>query len=304
MAIHIDVVTDCSSAEFIACYERFISRRGMCYRMYSDNGTAFVGANKELKAAFEKWAIPDTLAHLNQKGTQWIFMKPAAPHQGGIYEAAVKSTKYHMRRVIGNRCYTYVQFLTLLTQIEAILNSRPIYAMYDDVNDELALTPAHFLIGGPLIVPPPISVPKTTNCSIQSLREEQRKLLEVFWKRWSSDYLATLQQRKKWRKEKDHFKIGQIVVIKDDDLPPAQWLLGKITKLILGSDKLVRAIEITKNRTYKRAVQSVIILPVELPAEQKQPDENELVQLNFVQNARNCKFIRKNGILQSQTQSQ
>lgn len=91
-AIHIDVVVDLSSAAFISCYERFVCRRGMCYRLYSDNGTAFVGANKELREAFKAWKVPSILSHLNAKGTSWIFMKPAAPHQGGIYEAAVKST--------------------------------------------------------------------------------------------------------------------------------------------------------------------------------------------------------------------
>lgn len=91
-AIHIDIVCDLSSAEFIACFERFISRRGHCNRIYSDNGTSFVGAYKELKEAYKKWNVPEVHEHLNKRRTEWIFMKPAAPHQGGIYEAAVKST--------------------------------------------------------------------------------------------------------------------------------------------------------------------------------------------------------------------
>lgn len=248
----------------------------MCYRLYSDNGTAFVGANRELKSAFKNWKVPEVFSYLNKKGTNWIFMKPAAPHQGGIYEAAVKSTKFHLRRVIGAKSYTYEQFMTLLTQIEAILNSRPLYALNDDPKDELALTPAHFLIGEPIIVPPPISLPSTTDYSVQKVRIEQRKMLEKFWQRWSVDYLSTLQQRKKWRKEKEHFKIGQIVLIKDDNLPPAKWLMGRIVKLIMSKDGLVRAVEIrAKNKTYERAVQYIVILPVEVGDERADQVEIE-----------------------------
>lgn len=264
-AVHIDIVTDISSAAFIACYERFICRRGMCHRLYSDNGTAFVGANKELKNAFKSWQTPEILSHMCNKGTKWIFMKPAAPHQGGIYEAAVKSTKFHLRRVLGAKIYTYEQFMTLLVQIEAILNSRPLYALNDDPKDELAITPSHFLIGEPIIVPPTITVQRNENYSVQKVRYEQRKLLESFWKKWSVDYLLTLQQRKKWRREKEHYKVGQIVIIKDDNLPPAKWALGRIEKLIAGKDDLIRAVEIRakNNKIYTRAVQYIILLPTE-----------------------------------------
>lgn len=135
-------------------------------------------------------------------------MKPAAPP--GIYEAAVKSTKFHLRRVLGAKIYTYEQFMTLLVQIEAILNSRPLYALNDDPKDELAITPSHFLIGEPIIVPPTITVQRNENYSVQKVRYEQRKLLESFWKKWSVDYLLTLQQRKKWRKEKSIIRLVKL----------------------------------------------------------------------------------------------
>lgn len=172
--------------------------------MYSDNGTSFVGAYKELKEAYKNWKIPEVHEHLNKRRTEWIFMKPAAPHQGGIYEAAVKSTKYHLKRMIGAKSYTYNHLMTLLCQIEAILNSRPLYALSDDPND----------------------VPGQTNNSIKSIREEHRNIIENFWKRWENEYLASLLQRKKWVKEKEHFKIGQMVLIADENLAPGRWLMG------------------------------------------------------------------------------
>lgn len=276
-AVHIDIVTDCTSAAFIACFERFVARRGHCNKMYSDNGTTFVGAEKEIRAAFKEWRAPDSIAHLNRKRTKWVFAKPVAPHQGGIYEAAVKSAKFHLRRVLGAKSYPYEYLLTFLAQVEAILNSRPLSALSDDPNDCQALTPGHFLINEPLVLPPPIATPTQTNYSITRIRAEQQKMLENFWRRWQNEYLTTLLPRKKWLTERDHFQKGQLVVIKDDNRPPSQWLLGKIQELILSNDGLVRAVVIkTAKSTLTRAVQGICLLPLLHDETENETENNNL----------------------------
>lgn len=234
-----------------------------CNKLYSDNGTTFQGSSKEIKIAFKNWSAPEVIAHLNRKRTDWIFMTPVAPHQGGIYEAAVKSAKFHLRRVLGTKSYSYEYLCTFLAQVEAILNSRPICAVSDDPTDYQALTPGHFLIGEPFVLPPPIAAPKQSNYSLLRIRSEQQKMIESFWRRWQEEYLSTLLPRKKWLKEKEHFKKGQLVVIKDDNRPPSQWLLGKIEQLILSKDGLVRSVVVkTAKSTLTRAVQRLCILPV------------------------------------------
>lgn len=85
----------------------------------------------------------------------WKFITPSAPHQGGLWEAAVKQMKTHFKRIIGPDRYTFEIVATLLADIEACMNSRPICAMSDDPNDLNALTPAHFIIGEPLKLPLP-----------------------------------------------------------------------------------------------------------------------------------------------------
>lgn len=223
-----------------------------------------MGASKELKVAMKKWNTEETHKQLNSFGTNWRFMTPAASHQGGIYEAAVKSAKYHLRRVIGIRSCTYEQYMTLLIEIEAILNSRPLYALSDDPNDTQALTPGHFLVGGPLKVPIAINPPTTTKASVIKLWNEIQEMKEQFWKRWSSEYLPTLQKRNKWKDEVGHFKVGKFVIIKDENLPPAQWLMGRISELIYGSDNHVRSVRIkTQSSELMRPVQKICILPVE-----------------------------------------
>lgn len=276
-AVHIDLVTDASSAAFISCYERFIGRRGHCNKLFSDNGTAFTGAEKGFRIAFQAWSAPDSIEHLNKKGTRWVFMKPAAPHQGGIYEAAVKSAKHHITRVIGAKHFSYEHFLTFLTKVEAILNSRPLYAPSDDPSNALVITPAHFIIGEPFPLPPPIDVPMGSNYSMQRIRAEQKVMLESFWRSWHNDYLSTLMPRNKWLEEKDNLKVGQVVLLQDENLPPSKWLMAKVCELLPGRDGLVRnvVVEIAtrkkprpgetrgKRKRLTRAIQKLCILPSE-----------------------------------------
>lgn len=243
-AVHIDVVDDLSSAAFISCYERFVSSRGPCHRLYSDNGTSFVGAYKEIRQAFDQFRSQENIEKINRMGTQWTFMNPASPHQGGIYEAAVKSAKHHLTRVIGCQKYTYGDYLTLLKKIEAILNSRPLYAPTDDPFDAPVVTPGHLLVGRPLVCPPPINPPSQTNFSVQRVRKEQEKMVQSFWDHWQSDYLTSLIPRKKWKKVEKNIEIGQVVLVQDNNLPPSHWQIGRIVELLPSKDGLVRSVVI------------------------------------------------------------
>lgn len=263
-AVHIDIVMDISSASFLACYERFIGKRGRCEKLFSDNGTAFVGAEKELQRALEKWISKEFLDHIHNKGTQWQFMTPAAPHQGGIYEAAVKSMKFHLKRIVGQRILQFEQMYTLLNQIEAILNSRPLHPLNDDPNDMQALTPGHFLVGEPLILPLPFDLDNRPDTKGLHFLKERQKMIGHFWDRWRMEYLTTLQERKKWRREKEELKIGQLVVLKHEHVPPTNWPLGRIQELIRSKDGIVRNVVVkTVSTTLKRPVQKICIIPVE-----------------------------------------
>jgi hypothetical protein len=127
--------------------------------MYSDNGANFHGADRKLETSFQALSSDSTLqVSLANDGVQWHFIPPAASHFGGLWEAGVKSFKFHLRRVIGPPTLSKAEFTTLLCQIEACLNSRPIAALTDDPSDLSALTPSHFLIGRPLVSVPEESV--------------------------------------------------------------------------------------------------------------------------------------------------
>ncbi|XP_036347855.1 uncharacterized protein LOC118757228 [Rhagoletis pomonella] len=193
-AVHIEVVDDLSAQAFLDAFTRFTSRRGPCRVLYSDNGTAFVGANRLLQEDVAAWNNENDQRSLASMGTQWHFITPSAPHQGGLWEAAVKSAKHHLVRCVGSQTMWYTQLQTLAARIEACLNSRPITPLYDDPDEKFALTPGDFLIGAPLLAVPE---PDIREIPTNRLKQWQwvRQVHQEFWQRWSSEYLITLQRR-------------------------------------------------------------------------------------------------------------
>ncbi|GFS85018.1 integrase catalytic domain-containing protein [Trichonephila clavipes] len=130
-ACHLEIVTDLSSEAFIAALKRFFSRRGKSERIFSDNATNFVGTQLELKRLREIMSncVSNLSKFLCEERVEWSFIPPRAPNHGDLWEAGVKAVKYHLRRVMGNLRFTYEEFLTILNQIEGVLNSRPLYPL-------------------------------------------------------------------------------------------------------------------------------------------------------------------------------
>lgn len=150
-AIHLELVTGLSTEDFIAALRRFVSRRGRPAHMFCDNGSNFVAAQKELKILYNQQQLQQQLQESEFDGKiKFHFNPPSAPHQGGIWESAVKGAKFHLKRVMNGRLLTYEELETVLCAVEACLNSRPLSKLNDDPSDLSPLTPGHFLIGRPL----------------------------------------------------------------------------------------------------------------------------------------------------------
>lgn len=260
-ALHLEVVSDMTTQAFLAAFRRFVSRRGHCAKLWSDNGTTFVGASKELQQL--KCIQAEIAEHLESNGTEWHFIPPHGPNFGGLWEAGVKSTKYHLKRVIGESTLTYEELSTLLTQVEACLNSRPINIISaTDPGELMPLTPGHFLIGEPIVNVPDYNY-ENSNVNCLTRWQFVQRMLQSFWRRWSSEYLSNLMQRYKWSKQEPEPKVGDIVLIKEDDLPPSRWLLGRIEQKHPGDDKITRVVTLrTGSSVLKRPTSRLCILPV------------------------------------------
>ncbi|XP_043496605.1 uncharacterized protein LOC122520569 [Polistes fuscatus] len=208
-ATHLEVVSDYTSEGFISTYRRFTSRRGTPSALYSDCGTNFLGADAQLKCCFAA-SSPGYLkfsALLAQDNTQWHFNPPVAPHMGGKWEAAVKSLKFHVERTVGDTLLTYEEAFTLLAQIEAILNSRPLEPLSDDPEDTTALTPGRSLIGTALNTVPEHSF---LDVSVNRLSRWQfiQQRMQQFWRLWSTQYLQRLQAISKWRHPHNNIRLS------------------------------------------------------------------------------------------------
>ena len=262
-AVHLEVASGYSTDDFLNVYRRFVARRGLCASISSDCGTNFIGADKSLRLLFSQANAQNAeIARLlANDGTVWKFNPPAAPHFGGIWEAAVKSVKFHLKRVIGEALLTFEEMTTLLTQIEACLNSRPLCPLTDDPTDLSALTPAHFLIGqSTLTVPEPstLEIPASRLNRWQLLRQ----MYEHFWHRWSSEYLHELQYRPKWRARLPEPKIGDLCLVRLDFQPPCKWPLARITDVRPGADGLTRVVHLkTASSSLLRPISKISLLP-------------------------------------------
>lgn len=264
-AVHLELASSLSTDSFLAAFKRFISRRGNCTTLFSDQGTNFIGGKARLDEVYQltqsQQYIDALSRELNHNKINWKFNPPSAPHFGGIWEANIKSVKSHLSRVIGNQILNYEEFSTVLTQIEALLNSRPLCPLSSDPMDPIALTPAHFLYGSPLN-----SIPAEDLSTESPNRLNRYKLLDSmvqhYWKRWHIEYLSTLQARQKWNTPANAAQIGMVVVIIQDNIPPLQWPLAIIEKLYPGKDGVSRvAVVRTKNSSYTRPVAKLCPLP-------------------------------------------
>ncbi|XP_011687493.1 PREDICTED: uncharacterized protein LOC105449810 [Wasmannia auropunctata] len=254
-AVHLELVCDYSTAGFLAAFRRFTSRRGTPTSLLSDNGTNFHGADRELNRSFRALIKdPSLTSHLANDSIDWRFIPPSAPYFGGIWEAGVKSVKYHLKRVIGKHLLSIEEFNTLLTQVEACLNSRPIVPLTDDPNDVNPLTPGHFLVNCPLVAVPEESLQDLKESRLDRWQRVQR-LREQFWHIWSKDYLHTLQQRHKWQHIQSNLKENELVLVRNDLLPPSKWELGRVIRTHPDGRGLVRVVDIkTMTGVYERPV--------------------------------------------------
>ena len=262
-AIHLDLASDLSTNAFFETFDRFISRRGLCVELYTDNATCFEGADNELKKIIDTMH-PDVRQYCDEKSITWKFTTPRASHAGGIYESGIKLMKHHLKRLMIDRCFTFEQFQTVLCKIEAVLNSRPITPISDDPNDLQALTPGHFLIGRPLVAKPERNF-LPSNTSRLNRWEQVQQIQRKFWHVWYHDYLTTLQKRPKNFQEKVDLAINDMVIVMDSNLPPQKWVIGRITKLFPDKSKVVRNVSVkTPMGEKQRHVKYLCRLPMEM----------------------------------------
>ena len=167
--------------------------------------------------------------------------------------------KRHLYRTVGSTKLSTRAFTVFLTQIEAILNSRPLATPSTEIDDPLALTPAHFIIGRLITAMPEPSSPK--NNILSRHWSNLDKIIRQFWKKWNVEFLSSLKQRNKWRRELVQPAVNDFVIIKDENTPSMCRPLAHITQTVDGNDNIVRVVQVKrKTAIYIRAFSRLIPL--------------------------------------------
>lgn len=259
-AVHLEMAHSLDTDSCINAVRRFICRRGPVTTIRSDNGTNFTGAKRELKQALSVLNHSKIERTFVQEGVKWSFNTPAASHQGGVWERLIRSVRSVLTSVVGQQTLDEEGLQTLFCEVEAILNDRPITKVSDDPNDLEALTPNHILLlKGKPVLPPGLF--EKTDLYVKRRWRQVQYMADLFWKRWTSEYLLVMQERQKWIKPKRCFTPGDIVIIADAMAPRGSWMMGKVLKTTADSRGLVRSVKVqTKTSILDRPINKICLL--------------------------------------------
>ncbi|XP_065094108.1 uncharacterized protein LOC135714654 [Ochlerotatus camptorhynchus] len=263
-AVHLELAHSLSTTSCVMAFRRFVARRGAPLEVFSDNGTNFVGANRQLSEEKQKIQdiVEDCAATFTNANTQWHFNVPAAPHMGGPWERMVKSVKVAMKAVSDSPRHPSDEVLeTIMLEAEAIVNSRPLTYVPLEAADEEALTPNHFLLYGSTGIKQPATEPVNGNILRDSWKLAQH-IVDEFWRRWVREYLPMLTRRTKWFDAVKPLEPGDLVVIVDEN-SKNHWERGRICETFPDKSGQVRRATVqTARGVFARPAVKLAVLDV------------------------------------------
>ncbi|XP_062538177.1 uncharacterized protein LOC134206474 [Armigeres subalbatus] len=239
----------------------FIVRRGAPAVFYSDRGTNFVGAERELKQALATIDHDKLVQEFVNSNTSWHFNPPAAPHMGGSWERLVRSVKRTLSELKPSPRPTDEELRNALIEVEGILNARPLTHVPIDDTDAPALTPNHWLLGSSDGFKP-WSLLDGNSIALRRGWHQSQAFANHFWQRWLREYLPEITRRSKWHEKTRPIQEGDIVLIADPALPRNCWPKGRVIGTV-NRDGQVRRVTIqTARGVYERAAVHVAVLNV------------------------------------------
>ena len=263
-AIHIEVIEELSASSFINALRRFVSIRGKVQIFRSDRGTNFVGSTESLGINVESAPVKDFLL---SNGTSWIFNPPHFSHMGGVWERMIGVVRRILDSLLLNvstNNLTHEVLTTFLAETCAIVNSRPLVSVSSDPEQPFILSPAMLLTQKG-----DNGMSSLGDFDVGNIYKAQwqrvQALANAFWKRWTSEYLKTLQNRRKWREVKRDIARGDVVLLRDSNFNRNNWPIGIVTNVVVSDDGHVRKADVTifrdgRHVTYSRPITEMIVL--------------------------------------------
>ena len=242
-AVHLEIVPNMTVDSFLLAARRFFSRKFTPKVIMSDNALTYIASAKVLRD------------ELTSRGITWKFIPQHAPWYGGWWERLIGITKNCIKKVLGKALVNLETLQTLITEVECIINDRPLTYSSADPLDSEPLTPSHLMYGHRVTLPAYLddrnesAVDTLSHESTNKLYRLKCSTIERFWCKWKHEYLTSLREfHNKHGREGDPVNSGDVVQIHEDTLPRCRWSLGVIDELVTGSDGRVRAAKVRCRR--------------------------------------------------------
>ena len=248
-AIHLESTISMDADSFIQALRRFMARRGTVREITSDNGKNFVGAENELRKAFKLMDHAKVKDFLLDRSCDWIEWKknpPSSSHMGGVWERQIRSVRNVLSAMLKNHSSALndESFRTLLAEVECIVNSRPLTVENLEDQSSLPLTPNAILTMKSKVILPPPGIFQREDMYCRKRWRQVQHLANEFWTRWRKEYVASIQERSKWKGVRENFLVNDVVLLKDENLPRNQWPLARVAEVFPSDDGLVRRVRL------------------------------------------------------------
>ncbi|XP_055622051.1 uncharacterized protein LOC129765665 [Toxorhynchites rutilus septentrionalis] len=260
-AVHLEIAHSLSTESCKMTIRRFIARRGSPLDIFTDNGTNFVGANKDLVRQISGLNV-EMAATFTNANTKWHFNPPSAPHMGGSWERLVRSVKTSLSTLCFRKTLDDESFLTFIAEAESIINCRPLTYVPLDNEDQESITPNHFLMLSSKGVVQPMQETSDMKTNLMANWKIIQHLLDQFWSRWIKEYLPTITRRTKWLADTKPLELNDLVMIVDESKRNS-WVRGKVVKTLAGRDGRIRQADVqTMKGMMRRPVSKLAVLDV------------------------------------------
>lgn len=258
-AVHLEVIETMDTSSCINALRRFFVLRGPAKQLHSDCGTNFVGACKE-------FGMDKTVqAYLSEQDCSWIFNPPHASHMGGSWERMIGVARRILDAMLlqQNTRLTHEVLCTLMAEVSAIINARPLLPVSTDPENPFILSPSMLLTQKSGVPPPPGDFTEK-DLHTKQWRQVQA-LANQFWTRWSPEYLPSLQPRQKWTRTRRDLQVGDLVLLRNKQTSRNCWPMARITATFPGKDGHVRKVELKTTdqgtvKTFLRPIAELVLL--------------------------------------------
>ncbi|KAL9977059.1 hypothetical protein ACROYT_G014423 [Oculina patagonica] len=297
-AVHLELTRGLGVQDFLLSFRKFTSRKGLPANLQSDNAKTFKSASKDIRKLVRS---PEVWRYLTNNQITWNLIVEKAPWWGGYWEKLVRSVKSPIQKTIGRSTLTYDELSTLLTEIEGLINARPLTYVYDDEDSiSYPLTPSDLIYGRRVTTTPNSQHFEITSTydSLTKRLKHHRHLLGQFTRQWRNEYLTSLREHaiKNARLNGDNsvtgVKVGDIVILKNDSVRRSFWKLAKVEELHPGRDGKVQAVSVKVTGTNSSSIQRLRrpiqhVVPLEVLKEVFYGPRKLIIQKLWI-NSRDC----------------